>query len=94
MWRAFKPVFQDESTQRATRFKKMMASLMCYVSGGNCMYEGLSMSDSHADLHVTKLEFDAMMEHLDHALRVNNVGSEEREEMAAIFSDMKPQIVR
>lgn len=94
MWRAFKPVLEDESGQRATRFKTMMATLMCRVGGGACSYEGLSMSDAHADMDVSGLEFDAMIEHLDRALHVNNVGAEERKEMVTIFNQMKHQIVR
>ncbi len=94
MWRAFKSVFEDKSGQRATRFKAMMASMMCRVGGGDCSYEGLSMSDAHADMDVSGLEFDAMIEHLDHALHVNNVGAEERKDMVAIFNQMKHQIVR
>jgi hemoglobin len=61
-------VSTDPRTQRTFAHIKMkalkesVASYVCKVADGPCVYEGETMRNSHADLGITGAEFDLMVE--------------------------------
>jgi hemoglobin len=94
MMRTFEGMFNDETGQRADRFKTMMRGLMCYMGDGGCWYVGLSMYAAHAHMDITEDEYGAMMDHLDRAMAINDIGADERKEMIDLFNELKADIVQ
>ena len=60
-------VASDPRTQRSfdgikmPYLKKSVAAYVCKVAGGPCVYEGVSMADSHAKANISGAEFDIMV---------------------------------
>ncbi|MBA4110175.1 MAG: group 1 truncated hemoglobin [Leptothrix sp. (in: Bacteria)] len=61
-------VSTDPRTQRSfanvkmKALKESVATYVCKVADGPCVYEGETMRNSHADLGITGAEFDLMVE--------------------------------
>ncbi len=48
--------------------RRVLADYFCVVAGGPCTYDGVSMKDAHADLGLTKADFNALVENLQLAM--------------------------
>ena len=48
--------------------KRVLADYFCVVAGGPCVYDGVSMKDSHAHLGIGKGDFNTLVEHLQRAM--------------------------
>lgn len=48
--------------------RRVLADYFCVVSGGPCVYDGVSMKDSHAYLGIAKGDFNTLVEHLQRAM--------------------------
>ena len=48
--------------------RRVLADYFCVVSGGPCVYDGVSMKDSHAHLGIAKGDFNRLVEHLQRAM--------------------------
>ena len=66
---------------------------VCAASGGPCPYTGRPMKPLHAPMHVRAAEFDAMGEDLIAALKVHAVPERETQELLAIISSTRADIV-
>ncbi|MBI3348513.1 MAG: group 1 truncated hemoglobin [Burkholderiales bacterium] len=53
--------------------KAVLADYFCVVAGGPCTYEGVSMTNAHAHLGLTKSDFNALVENLQLAMDAANV---------------------
>jgi hemoglobin len=92
-------VSKDPRTSRSFKDVKMKAlkesltNFLCVKTGGECVYEGETMKNSHADLHITTAEFELMVEVLRERLDVNGVGTKEKNELLKILAPMKRDVV-
>lgn len=77
----------------ANRLAINLKAFVCAASGGPCKYEGLSMPASHKKMGVTEGEFNALVEDLVKALDMNNVPTNQKNELLAALGPLKPQIV-
>lgn len=59
------PFFDGINQQHLQR---VLADYFCVVAGGPCVYDGVSMKDSHAHLGIGKGDFNALVEHLQRAM--------------------------
>lgn len=73
--------------------KESLTNFLCVKTGGDCVYEGETMHNSHADLHITTAEFELMVDVLRERLDVNGVGTREKNELLKILAPMKRDIV-
>lgn len=48
--------------------KRVLADYFCVVAGGPCIYDGVSMKNAHADLGITRADFNALVEDLQLAM--------------------------
>lgn len=48
--------------------KRVLADYFCVAAGGPCTYDGVSMKNAHADLGITKADFNALVEDLQLAM--------------------------
>ena len=92
-------VSKDPKTSRSFEGVKMktlkesLTNFLCVKTGGDCVYEGETMKNSHADLHITTAEFELMVDVLRERLDMNGVGTREKNELLKILAPMKRDIV-
>lgn len=72
--------------------KQSVVDQLCVLTGGNCVYEGETMKNSHADLKVTNAEFELFVETFRTSLN-RHVGVREKNELLKILAPMKRDIV-
>ena len=53
--------------------RQMLGELFCRVSGGGCVYTGLSMKQAHQDIDVSKGDFNALVEVLQASMDAQGV---------------------
>jgi hemoglobin len=75
------------------RVKRLVAEQFCALSGGPCTYSGDDMRISHAGLHITEREFNAIVQILRDALNRQGVGEREKNELLRLLAPMKRDIV-
>jgi len=67
---------------------------ICDLSGGPCIYSGLSMEESHFGLDITEAEFNALVEDFQLAMRDNDIPYGLENQVIALLAPMKPAIIR
>jgi hemoglobin len=53
--------------------RQMLGELLCRVSGGGCVYTGLSMKQAHQDIDVSRGDFNALVEVLQASMDAQGV---------------------
>ncbi len=84
------PIF-DESN--IPRFKQKFADQICMIAGGPCIYDGLDMREAHAPLDLTTAHFNAVVEHLQLAMRREGVPFRTQNKLLARLAPMHREIV-
>jgi hemoglobin len=74
-------------------FQKKLADQICEVSGGPCKYTGKDMKAAHANMHITKADFNDLVEDLTKSLDKFHVGDREKNELLGALGSMRPDIV-
>jgi hemoglobin len=89
----------DERTKRSFKdvklsaVKESLTLYLCEKTGGNCVYEGETMKNSHADAKITTAEFELMVQQLRDVLDAHNIGTREKNELLKILAPTKRDIV-
>ena len=73
--------------------KESFTNFLCLKTGGDCVYEGETMKNSHADAKITTAEFELMVQALRETLDSNDVGNREKNELLKILAPMKHDVV-
>lgn len=73
--------------------KQSLADFLCVKTGGDCVYEGETMKNSHAELEITTAEFELMVQALRNTLDANHIGAREKNELLKILAPMKRDVV-
>jgi len=90
---------QDPSTKRSFQevklqsVKESLALYLCVQTGGDCVYEGETMKNSHADAKITTAEFELMVEQLRRVLDAHQIGTREKNELLKLLAPTKRDIV-
>jgi len=84
-----------EARQRvpAQGLKFHVTTLVCQVTGGPCKYVGRDMRSSHANLHISPREWQAMLADFNKTLDKFSVPATEKSELVAIVNSTKSEIV-
>ena len=82
--------FSRESKKRR---RQLIVDQLCEAAGGPCFYIGRSMKASHEGLEITETEWAAMVKHLAGSLDKFKIPQKEKEELLAIVSSLKADIV-
>lgn len=85
------PRFADSDTPT---LKRRVATFFSMGSGGPSEYEGRAMLEAHRGMNIDCAEFVAVIDDAMEALRRNEVGQREQEEVLFILYSMKADIVR
>jgi len=85
----------NDARQRVPKqgLKFHVTTLVCQATGGPCKYVGRDMKSSHAHLHVTEQEWQAMLGEFRKTLDKFSVPSAEQDELVAIVNSTRADIV-
>src|SRR5215831_19163286 len=82
------------STDSQKKLRQHVVEQLCEATGGPCIYTGCTMKTSHAGLAITESDWQATVNHLIAALDKFKVPEKEKNELLAIASSLKPDIVQ
>lgn len=82
----FKPVDQK-------RVKEQLVEQICQVAGGPCDYQGKDMKTAHMDMHITKADFNALVEALQAAMDAQGIAFATQNQLLARLAPMHRAIV-
>jgi len=85
--------FTGASTDSKKRIRQLVVDQLCEATGGPCLYVGRSMKASHEGLGITENDWQAAVAHLVATLDKFNVPPKEKNELLAIASSLKGDIV-
>lgn len=75
------------------RFKILLGDQFCNVAGGPCQYTGRNMYETHKGLHLTNMDFNAVVEDLQKAMDENGVPFATQNRFLARLAPMQHDIV-
>lgn len=73
--------------------KESLRNQFCVVSGGGCKYEGETMRNAHADLALTKADFNALVEDLQLSMDAQKVPFTVQNRLLARLAPMHRDII-
>lgn len=79
--------------QNVEILKQHLAQFVALATGGPAGYTGKGIESTHADMHITNPEFDAVMGDLKASLDKLQIPNREQKELLAIIESTRPQIV-
>jgi hemoglobin len=92
-------VAEDPKTMRSfdgvkmDLLKESLTNFLCVETGGDCVYEGETMENSHTDAEITTAEFELMVHTMREVMDHNNVDTREKNELLKILAPMKRDVV-
>jgi hemoglobin len=75
------------------KLKRQLVDQVCAGTGGPCIYKGRDMKSTHAGMKISEAEFGALVEDLVKALNTLKIPLREQQDLLAILSPMKKDIV-
>ena len=85
--------FVGLSSDSKNRVRQLAVELVCQATGGPCVYIGRSMKAAHAGVGITESDWQASVKHLVATLDKFKVPQKEKDELLAIVSGLKADIV-
>jgi len=89
----FSRFFSGFSTDSLRRIRQLIVDQLCAATGGPCFYTGRDMKAAHTGLAITEKDWEATANHLVATLNKFNVPEKEKNEVLAIISSLKRDIV-
>lgn len=81
------------SADSQKRLRQLVVDQLCEATGGPCIYTGRPMKTSHAGLGITESDWQLTVKHLVATLDKFKVPEKEKNELLAIASSLKADIV-
>jgi hemoglobin len=81
------------SDNSKTHLRQLVVDLLCQATGGPCVYIGRDMKTSHKGLGITGSDWDLSVKALVASLDKFKVPQKEKDELLAIASSLKADIV-
>lgn len=85
--------FMGTSESSKMKIRQLVVDFLCQKSGGPCVYTGRSMKDSHKGLNISEQDWSATASLLAETLKKFNVPAKETQEVFALVSSLKGDIV-
>lgn len=73
--------------------KQQLTEQLCQVAGGPCEYQGPDMAAAHADMGVSKGNFNALVEDLQKAMDARSIPFSAQNQMLARLAPMHRDII-
>lgn len=75
------------------RVKRQLVEQFCVILGGDCVYSGRSMAESHEGLDIRRGEFNALVEILQDAMQAKGVPFAAQNKLLAKLAPMHREVV-
>lgn len=85
--------FLGHSDDSKQRIRQLIVDQLCAVTGGPCVYIGRDTKTSHRGLGITEADWTATVNHLVATLDKFKVPQREKDEVLALLTTLKPDIV-
>ena len=85
--------FAGHGVDSKKRIRQLVVEQLCEACGGPCFYIGRSMKAAHGGLGITESDWQAAVNHLVAVLTKFSVPQKEKDELLAIATSLKPDIV-
>ena len=85
--------FVGHSEDSLKKIRMHVINQLCEAAGGPCNYTGRDMKTAHKGLGITGAEWDAAAKHLVDTLNKFKVGKAEQDELLAVVSSLRKDIV-
>ena len=85
--------FGGVSADSQKKLRQHVVDQLCEATGGPCVYTGRTMKTSHTGLGISDSDWDLAVKHLVATLEKFKVPEKEKNELLAIASSLKPDIV-
>ena len=82
---------RSEDSQRRTR--QFLVDQLCALAGGPCFYTGRDMKTSHKGLGITESDWQALIKYMQDSMAELNIPQREQDEVIALWTDYKNEIV-
>ncbi len=90
---AGKSVTWDATPENVQMLQKHLVQFLVLATGGPAHYEGKEIKSTHADMHISNPEFDAVMGDLKASLDRLRLPNTEQKELLSIVESTRPLIV-
>jgi hemoglobin len=81
------------SDNSKAHLRQLVVDQLCAATGGPCLYIGRDMKTAHKGLGITGADWDLAVKYLTESLDKFKVPAKEKDELLAIASSLKPDIV-
>jgi hemoglobin len=85
--------FTGHSTDSLKRIRQLVVDQLCFATGGPCVYIGRDTKTTHAGLGITEKDWETSVKLLVATLDKFNVPAKEKDEVLALASTLKKDIV-
>lgn len=85
-----RPFFEPVDQQRV---KEQLVDQFCAILGGGCAYTGNDMKTSHAQLGITRADFNALVEVLQQSMDARGVPFRAQNRLLAVLAPMHREVV-
>ena len=85
--------FVGQSDDSKGRIRQLIVDQLCAATGGPCIYVGRDMKSAHKGLAIAEADWTASVGHLIASLDKFKVGQKEKDDLLAIVSSLKKDIV-
>ena len=85
--------FQGHSSATMAHIRQRVIEQICMAAGGPCIYTGRDMKTAHKGLGITEEDWTAAVMHLTATFDKLKVPAKEKDELLAIVSALKKDIV-
>lgn len=89
----FAKFFAGHAGNSLRRLRQLIVDQLCEATGGPCYYTGRDMKTAHAGLGITEAQWQASVRHLTASMTKFNVPKKEQDELLAIATTLKKDIV-
>ncbi len=86
----FGKLFKDT---KAAILSERLSEQVCLLSGGPCVYQGASMKDAHADMGITRAEFNLLVEVLQQAMDARGISFTRQNQLLALLAPMHRDVI-
>lgn len=84
------PHFKPANQQRV---KEQLVDQICQVAGGPCVYKGADMKTAHAELEITKADFNALVEVLQWSMDAQGIAFRDQNRLLARLAPMHRETI-
>ena len=85
--------FAGHSVDSKKHLRQLVVEKVCEATGGPCFYTGRTMKEAHNGLGITEEQWAASNKHFVETLEKFNVPKKEQDELLAIITSLKGDIV-